>query len=76
MADIDVSELVTSCGYKKVFNAGNLEELRDVLPKFIESKGPVFLNIDVDISSRANLGRPTTTPIENKDDFMKKLQGE
>ena len=76
MADIDVAELVTSCGYQKVFNAGNLEELRDALPKFIESKGPVFLNVDVDISSRADLGRPTTTPIENKDDFMKKLQGE
>ncbi|MEE0938525.1 phosphonopyruvate decarboxylase [Methanobrevibacter sp.] len=76
MVDINIKELVTSCGYEKVFNARNLEELNEVLPKFIESKGPVFLNIDVDISSRTNLGRPTTTPIENKNDFMKKLKGE
>ena len=75
MVDIDINELVTSCGYEKVFSASNFDELKDILPDFIKSKGPVFLNVDVDISSRANLGRPTTTPIENKNDFMKKLQG-
>lgn len=75
MSDINISELVTSCGYAKVFHAGNLDELTDVLPEFVKSVGPVFLNIDVDISSRKDLGRPTTTPIENKNDFMKKLKG-
>ena len=76
MADIHISELVKSCGYNEVFNASNIDELNDVLPKFVESTGPVFLNIDVDISSRKDLGTPTTTPIENKNDFMKKLQEE
>lgn len=75
MNDLQIKELVTSCGYKKVFNASNVSELNNVLPKFIQSKGPVFLNIDVNIESRKDLGRPTTTPIENKNDFMKKLQG-
>lgn len=76
MADIGINDLVTSCGYKKVFSASNLDELNEILPDFIKAEGPVFLNVDVDISSRADLGRPTTTPIENKNDFMKKLQGE
>ena len=76
MGDINTNDLVISCGYVKVFNAKNFDELNDVLPKFIDSEGPVFLNIDVDISSRKDLGRPTTTPIENKKDFMRKLQGE
>lgn len=76
MDDININDLVISCGYSKVFHAGDLDELNEVLPEFVESKGPVFLNIDVDISSRSDLGRPTTTPIENKNDFMKKLQGE
>ena len=76
MSDIHIKDLVTSCGYKGVFNASSIDELNDVLPKFIQEDGPVFLNIDVDISSRKDLGRPTTSPIENKNDFMKKLQGE
>lgn len=75
MSDIHIEDLVTSCGYNKVFHASNIDELNDVLDEFIQSAGPVFLNIDVDISSRKDLGRPTTTPIENKNDFMKKLQG-
>lgn len=74
MNNVDISELVRSCGYKKVFNAKNIDELKDILPNFADSEGPVFLSIDVDISSRKDLGRPTTTPMENKDDFMKKLK--
>jgi dsDNA-specific endonuclease/ATPase MutS2 len=51
----------------------NLDELKEVLPLFIKDQGPVFLNIDVDISSRKDLGRPTTTPNENKNEFKKRL---
>ena len=76
MSDIHIDDLVTACGYKEIFNASSIDELNDVLPKFVQSDGPVFLNIDVNIGSRNDLGRPTTTPIENKNDFMKKLQGE
>lgn len=74
MSDIDISKLILSCGYREVYNASSTNELKDILPEFIQSNGPVFLNIEVDISSRKDLGRPTTTPIENKTDFMKKLQ--
>ena len=76
MSDINIKNIVLSCGYEKVFNATSSDELKDVLPQFTQSEGPVFLNIDVNIESRKDLGRPTTTPIENKNDFMKKLQGE
>ena len=76
MSDMNITDLVKSCGYKNVFTASNSDELIQILPKFIQSTGPVFLNIDVDISSRKDLGRPTTTPIENKNEFMKKIQGE
>ena len=76
MSDIDISKLILSCGYRTVYNASNVNELNDILPEFIQSDGPVFLNIDIDISSRKDLGRPTTTPIENKNDFMKKLREE
>ena len=74
MSDIYINEIVLACGYKTVYNASNLNELNSVLPQFIEDNGPVFLNIDVNLESRKDLGRPTTTPIENKNDFMKKLR--
>lgn len=74
MEEIQIKNLVKSCGYKEIFNASNIDELNEVLPMFIKSGGPAFLNIDVNIESRKDLGRPTTTPIENKNDFMKKLQ--
>jgi phosphonopyruvate decarboxylase len=32
--------------------------------------GPVLLEIKVTAGSRKNLGRPTRSPIENKNDFM------
>ena len=74
MEDICINDVVLSCGYNDVFNASNVDELNEVLPKFIQSDGPVFLNIAVTIESRKDLGRPTTTPIENKNDFMEKLK--
>lgn len=76
MSDIHIDELILSCGYRDVYNVSNIDELNDILPKFIQSDGPVFLNIDINIESRKDLGRPTTTPIENKNDFVKKLKGE
>lgn len=74
MSDICIDEIVLACGYKKVYNASSIDELKEVLPQFIEDTGPVFLNIDVNLESRKDLGRPTTTPIENKMEFMNKLR--
>ena len=74
MSDICIDEIVLACGYKEVYNASSSDELKSILPQFIEDNGPVFLNIDVNLESRKDLGRPTTTPIENKNDFMKKLR--
>ena len=74
MSDININEIVLACGYKKVFTACDIDELNKVLPEFIEAEGPVFLNIDVNLESRKDLGRPTTTPIENKTSFINKLR--
>ncbi|AWX32288.1 phosphonopyruvate decarboxylase [Methanosphaera sp. BMS] len=74
MGNVDVESIAISCGYNKVFHACSEESLTDVLAEFLSSTGPVLLIVDVSIGSRSNLGRPTTTPIENKQAFMKKLQ--
>ena len=76
MSNIHICDVIKACGYTKVYNARNIDELNDILDDFIQSTGPVFLNIDTNIESRKDLGRPTTTPQENKKDFMNKLKGE
>ena len=73
MGDIEINKIAESCGYKNVFKASNKEELTQILPDFLKEEGPVFLIVDVAIKSRKDLGRPTTTPIENKINLMKKL---
>ena len=71
---IDVESMAVSCGYKEIFKANDEDSLKEILPDFLSSTGPVLLVVDVSIGSRSNLGRPTTTPIENKEAFMNKLQ--
>lgn len=75
MSDIYIDEFVLACGYNNVYDASSVDELNSVLPNFIEDNGPVFLNINVNLESRKDLGRPTSSPIENKLEFMKKLRG-
>lgn len=36
-----------------------------------ESEGTSLLEIRVNVGARGDLGRPTTTPIENKEAFIK-----
>ena len=38
------------------------------------SDGPQMLIVKVNKGARKDLGRPTSTPIENKEAFMKKLE--
>lgn len=72
--NVDISKVALSCNYNKTFYVNNEDDLLETLPKFFDQKGPNLLIIDVSIYSRSDLGRPTTTPIENKNSLMKKLQ--
>jgi len=73
MGNIEIEDIALNCGYNQVFKANDEESLKDVLLEFLSTTGPVLLVVDVSIGSRTDLGRPTTTPIENKEAFMDKL---
>jgi len=68
--EINLSKIAESCGYKKVLRAKNLEELKSNLEIIKSTNGPALLEIMIKSGARADLGRPTTTPIENKQAFM------
>ena len=54
-------------------NPVDTDELKKVIPSFLSSSGPSFLEVKVNTDSRSDLGRPTSTPKENKEEFMENL---
>lgn len=71
---LDIPVIAKACGYKHVFVAKTEMEVLKDLTEMKGLEGPVLLEICVKIDSRENLGRPTTSPIENKNDFMNYLK--
>ncbi len=72
-AQLDIPALAKASGYAACWQASNLRQLQESLIKIAEQAGPILLEVKVGLSSRANLGRPTTTPLENKHAFMERL---
>jgi phosphonopyruvate decarboxylase len=48
--------------------------LKELLDKINNQEGPVFLEVKVKKGNRKDLGRPTTTPIQNKEALMQFLK--
>ncbi|HNS59654.1 MAG TPA: phosphonopyruvate decarboxylase [Anaerolineales bacterium] len=68
---INIPEIVLGCGYKEARRASTLPDLVSALNWLQDAKGPVLLEVVVNKGARVNLGRPTTTPEQNKQNFMK-----
>ncbi|OOM74385.1 acetolactate synthase isozyme 1 large subunit [Clostridium puniceum] len=70
---IDTLDIAKACGYKKCYSCSSKEQLVKLSKEIADVKGPILLEIKVKKGARKDLGRPTTTPIENKEAFMKFL---
>jgi phosphonopyruvate decarboxylase len=70
---IDIPQIALSCGYEEAYSVDNIADLKQVLECFRDEQGPALLEIKVNLASRDDLGRPTRTTHENKEDFMKGL---
>lgn len=68
--DIDLCAIAKSVGYKQIYSANNAEELQSVLDRVNNIAGPVLLQVCVKKGNRKDLGRPTKTPIQNKEALM------
>ena len=73
--EIQLSEIARACGYQAVYSVGHLEELDSVLERAKGEGKLTFVEVKTAIGSREDLGRPTTTAIENKQGFMAYLKG-
>ena len=66
----DLCMVAKALGYKAVFSTDNNDDLVAVVEEAKKREGPVFIQVCVRKGSRPDLGRPTTTPAQNKDALM------
>ncbi len=64
-----------ACGYKWAKSVSTADEIHAATKELRSSAGPAMLEIRINKGARKNLGRPKTTPVENKADFMRFVQG-
>lgn len=70
---IDLCGVAKAVGYKATYTVDTLEQLSTTLEEMKNTEGPVFLQVCVKKGNRKDLGRPTTTPIQNKEALMEFL---
>jgi len=75
-SSIDIPNAALSMGYKWAHSTHDEKKLEFNIKQLLESDGPSLLEIKVSKGFRKNLGRPLTTPLENKISFTKFLNEE
>lgn len=74
--NIPLHEIAKNCHYKNVFYVTTSHELIDILKKVKTLKGPTYIEIMVSLEARSDLGRPKESAVENKENFIKKINEE
>ena len=77
---IDLPAIAKAVGYKVAITVASKEELEKALASITNNlspitNAPILLEIRVKKGNRKDLGRPTTTPIQNKEALMNFLKG-
>lgn len=75
VSSIDLVQIALGCGYKKAVCVSSFDDLDAALITAKEAKELTFIEVKTALGSREDLGRPTTTSIENKELFMAYLEG-
>jgi len=67
---LNIPAVAKACGYQITLTAKTKIEVVEGVKKLKESEGPALLEIQVKQGHRPDLGRPTTSPRQNKVAFM------
>lgn len=70
---VNFEQVALACGYKAAKKVEKREDLIKAITELNQSEGPSIIIVKVNKGARKDLGRPTTTPIENKESFIEKL---
>jgi phosphonopyruvate decarboxylase len=71
--DIDIPAIAAANGYRETASATDPEGLEKQIRRLLVCEGPSLLEVRVNKGARPDLGRPATTPVENRDSLMGKL---
>lgn len=72
-SDIDICGVARACGYPNVVRVSTFEDLDRELIAAKERNVLTFIEVMCSIGAREDLGRPTTSALENKEKFMEYL---
>ena len=73
-SNLDVVAIAKACGYPYAVSVNSFEELDRELARAKEAECLSLIEVKCSIGAREDLGRPTTTAIENKENFMDYLK--
>ena len=73
---LDIPAIARACGYREGRCVSGRTELEGAVRWLRDTRGPALLEVKVKKGARKDLGRPTRTPSENKDDLMNNLKME
>ena len=65
---IDLPAIARACGYVNIHKAKTMQELQNILAN--KNEGLTFIEVMVKKGARKDLGRPKSSPVENKIAFM------
>lgn len=71
---VNFSGIAENCGYEKVSYAENISDVEKCMSEFNNIPGLKLLLVRSSKGSRSDLGRPKTSPLENKMNFMKYIK--
>lgn len=71
---IDLVAIAKACGYPNAVSVDNFDDLDKALEAAKERQELSLIEVKCSIGAREDLGRPTTTALENKQNFMEYLR--
>ena len=73
---LDIPAIAKAAGYRRVITASTPEEMQEGVRSIMSGQGPSLLELRINAASRDDLGRPTSTPQQNRSDFMQFVDNE
>ena len=73
-SEINLVKMAEACGYPYAVRVSKFEQLDKELQAAKERRELTLIEVECAIGAREDLGRPTTTALENKENFMRYLQ--
>ncbi|MCR5650007.1 MAG: phosphonopyruvate decarboxylase [Lachnospiraceae bacterium] len=71
---VDLVSIAKACGYKRAVSVSDMDSLDSELKSAKDAGELSFIEVKCQVGARPDLGRPTTTALENKENFMRHLE--